>query len=1074
MVFAAPGEALARAEELLGADPSPLHASVAHQVIGIWQRDFGDTRRALAHLRRARDLAARADSAEREADVLATLGVALVHAGRTRAGLAAFEQGVARGSGHTRARVLYRRAYVWWVLGRHGEALEDVRRAIPVLRQADDVIWTARALTLRATVHLALGSVERADADFTAAEALWDTTGQEHDKADAVESRGLAAFRSGDVPAALRLLDEAEERYAKLGTPTFMLTIRRCEVLMAAGLATEALAEADGAIAVLEGIGGQSTRRAELLLVAARAARLAGEPQTSLARAAVAVRLFAGQRRTWYETHARLVLIEARVATGRGSGRLVADAATVAERLAAFGAPAAPEASLLAGRIALDLGWTADAERHLAVAARSRHSGPPLARMTGWAAQALRARAAGSARGVLEACRRGLDVLDDHRMTLGASELRARATAQGAELAALAQRASLVSGGPRRLLDWSERWRATVLSAPPTRPPADPVLLTAMTAFRELAARAEETRSDGGRPAPALEREQRRLEREIRSRTLHMRGEAPGDGDRFDVGRLLRRLGDEVRLVELAVLDGRVHVLLCGQGRVRRFEAGLLAEAEAEAEHVQAGLRRLAHPGAEARLPLVEAAGARLQHLLLGPAAAHLGSGPVVVVPPGRLHRVPWSLLPVLRERVLSVSPSASSWLRARDTAAPPGGRQVLVRGPGLASGGAEIPELAERYGAARTPQDGAGRHRPPGRGYGIPPGSVAGDPPEHRLPPGRGSSDPPGRGHGLPPGAAAGVPETRASDTGIHAGATDTGIHAGATDRGDRSGLPGTGSRTETADDGPRPGTTGPGSRTTAPTRATPPRLPDDHIRPGASEPETQPGKTGREARPPAPGGGIATPAAGEGAPLATGGPGSAGAVGGDEVRGPGAWVAAQGADGRLPPARAAQSPGGPAPRGGPTVLEGDEARVPRVLRELDGAALAHIAAHGTFRADSPLFSSLRMADGPLIVHDFERLDRSPYRIILPCCDTARFASVGADELLGLVTALLPLGTAGVVACTAPVNDAAAVPLMLALHKGLDAGLSLAEALRDARASLPGDAVHQATGWAFTAFGAA
>ncbi|WP_370665069.1 CHAT domain-containing protein, partial [Streptomyces sp. IBSBF 2507] len=158
----------------------------------------------------------------------------------------------------------------------------------------------------------------------------------------------------------------------------------------------------------------------------------------------------------------------------------------------------------------------------------------------------------------------------------------------------------------------------------------------------------------------------------------------------------------------------------------------------------------------------------------------------------------------------------------------------------------------------------------------------------------------------------------------------------------------------------------------------------------------------------------------------------------------------------------------------GATVVLEGGDARVPRVLRELDGAALAHIAAHGTFRADSPLFSSLRMADGPLIVHDFERLDRSPYRIILPCCDTARFASVGADELLGLVTALLPLGTAGVVACTAPVNDAAVVPLMLALHKGLDAGLSLAEALRDARAALPGDAVHQATGWAFSAFGAA
>ncbi|CAM5397976.1 Tetratricopeptide (TPR) repeat protein OS=Streptomyces griseomycini OX=66895 GN=FHS37_005691 PE=4 SV=1 [Streptomyces griseomycini] len=759
--------------------------------------------------------------------------------------------------GHTRARVLFRRGYAWWVLGHHQDALEDVRRAVPVLRQADDVIWTARALTLRATVHLALGAVERADADFTAAEALWDTTDQEHDKADAVESRGLAAFRSGDVPAALRLLDEAEERYAKLGTPTFMLNIRRCEVLMAAGLAAEALAEADAAIRTLDGIGGQSTRKAELLLAAARAARLADDPQTAIARAALAVKLFAGQRRTWWETHARLVLIGARHAAGRGSGRLVADAAAVAEKLVALGAPAAPEASLLAGRIALELGWTADAERHLAAAARSRRGGPPLARMTGWAAQALRAQAAGSARGVLEACRRGLDVLDDHRMTLGASELRARATAQGAELAALAQRASLVSGGPRRLLVWSERWRATALSAPPTRPPADPALLSGMTAYREIAARAEEARMEG-KPVPALEREQRRLEREIRSRTLHMRGEAPDGGDRFDVGRLLDRLGDsdDGQLVELAVLDGRVQVLLCGRGRVRRFEAGPLAAAETEAEHVQAGLRRLAHPGAEARLPVVEAAGRRLEELLLGPAAAHLGAGPVVVVPPGRLHRVPWALLPSLRERVLSVSPSASSWLRARETAPPPGGRQVLVRGPGLATGGAEVPELAGRYGGA--------------------------------------------------------------------------------------------------------------------------------------------------------------------------------------------------------------------------TVLEHDAATVPRVLAELDGAALAHIAAHGAFRADGPLFSSLRMADGPLIVHDFERLDRSPYRIILSCCDTARFATVGADELLGLVTALLPLGTAGVVACSAPVNDAAVVPLMIALHEGVGAGLSLAQALRDARAALPGDALHQATGWAFSAFGAA
>ncbi|WP_437076353.1 CHAT domain-containing protein [Streptomyces sp. enrichment culture] len=855
MVFSHPNDALARAQQALEADPSPLDASIAHQVMGIWQRDFGDLRMALRHLRRARDLAARAESPEREADVLGTLGVALVHAGRTRQGLEALQQGVQCARGHTRARVLYRRAYVWWVLGHHREALEDVRRAIPVLRQADDVIWTARALTLRATVHLALGAVDRADADFTAAEALWDTTGQEHDKTDAVESRGLAAFRSGDIPAALRLLDEAEQRYAALGTPTFMLNIRRCEVLMAAGLAPEALAEADAAIAVLDGIGGQSTRKAELLLAAARAAGLVGDPHTAIARAALAVRLFAAQRRTWWETHARLVLIEARVAAGRSSGRLVADAAAVAEELAAFGAPAAPQASLLAGRIALGLGWADEADRYFARAASSRHSRTPLTRLTGWTAQALRDQAAGRHRAVLEACRRGLDAVDDYRTAHGASEQRAMAIMRGAELAAIAQHVSLRGGRPRRLLMWSERWHATVLSAPPIRPPADPALQRDLTAFREIAARAEAARMDG-RPVALLEREQRRLEGEIRSRTRALRSETLGDGQRFAPAGLLSELGDTARLVELLVHEGRVHALLCAEGRVRRFEAGPLTGAETEIQHIQTGLRRLAHPGSELRLPMVEAAGRRLEELLLGSASAHLGSGLVVVVPHPRLRDVPWALLPSLRERVFSVAPSASNWLRARATKPPPSLRRVLVQGPGPATALAALPKLVE--------------------------------------------------------------------------------------------------------------------------------------------------------------------------------------------------------------------------PHGGTIVLAGDEARVPRVLEALEGATLAHIDAHGTFRTDSPLFSSLRMADGPFLLHDLERLERSPYRIILMTEGTRSPASATSDPLLSLVTALLPLGTAGVVASNAPVNDVAAGHLLSALHRGLAAGLSQAEALRDARAVLPTDALHLSTGWAFTAFGGA
>ncbi|MEV8635329.1 CHAT domain-containing tetratricopeptide repeat protein [Streptosporangium sp. NPDC051023] len=852
MVFARPKDALAGAHALLAVGPTPYDASVAHQVIGIWHRDFGDLTVAIGHLRRARVLAARSGSPDREADVLATLGAALIHAGRTRHGMGALQQAVARGEGLTAARVLYRRGYVWWVLGNHREALADLRQAIPVLRRSHDTIWTARALTLRATVHLALGSAEQAEADFVAAELLWAGTDQDHDKADAVENRGLAAFRAGDLPMALRHFDEAARRYTELGTPMFVLNIRRCAALLAAGLATEALEEADAAASLLARRGGQSTRGAELLLTAARAAIAAGDPHAAMARATLAARQFSRQRRDWWHAHARLVLLQARFAAGQVSGRLVGDAAAVAARLAGLGSPEAVQAELLAGRTALALGRADEAARHLTVAARTRNRGPALARVDGWVAHALCAEAAGRTHTLLGACRRGLDLLDEHRMTLGASELRARAAAQGAELALLAQRVALAKGDPRRLLEWSERWRATALTIPPTRPPDDPELLRAVTAFREIASRVEEARGQGV-PVPSLERELRRLERDIRAHTLRTRsGEGP-HGHRFRVASLLERLEDGW-LVEIVAIDGTLHVLLCGRGRVRRFTAGRFADAALEADHARAGLRRVAYRRPGDWLPLLEAGGRRMEEALLGPAVRHLGEGPVVIVPPGRLHGVPWTLLPSLRGRVLSVSPSAGAWLRARQVP-PSGERVVLVKGPGLATGGAEVPKLATRYGTAKVLHDGT--------------------------------------------------------------------------------------------------------------------------------------------------------------------------------------------------------------------------ARAAAVLAAIDGSRLTHIAAHGTFRADSPMFSSLRMDDGPLTVHDFERLDRAPHRMVLSSCDSGRLQPVGADELLGLATALLPLGTAGIVASSLPVDDEAVIPLMLSLHDGLRDGMSLAEALCDARERLPRDALHQATGWSFSAIGA-
>ena len=57
--------------------------------------------------------------------------------------------------------------------------------------------------------------------------------------------------------------------------------------------------------------------------------------------------------------------------------------------------------------------------------------------------------------------------------------------------------------------------------------------------------------------------------------------------------------------------------------------------------------------------------------------------------------------------------------------------------------------------------------------------------------------------------------------------------------------------------------------------------------------------------------------------------------------------------------------------------VLRDGSATVESSLAALDGATLAHVAAHGRFRRDSPMFSCLVLDDGPLTVHDFELLHR-------------------------------------------------------------------------------------------------
>jgi tetratricopeptide (TPR) repeat protein len=130
--------------------------------------------------------------------------------------------------------------------------------------------------------------------------------------------------------------------------------------------------------------------------------------------------------------------------------------------------------------------------------------------------------------------------------------------------------------------------------------------------------------------------------------------------------------------------------------------------------------------------------------------------------------------------------------------------------------------------------------------------------------------------------------------------------------------------------------------------------------------------------------------------------------------------------------------------------LLTGSDARAETVRDGLEGAALAHIAAHGEFREGNALFSRLRLADGPLMVHDLDELAVPPRLVVLSACDIGR-ADEG-DAVLGMAGALLALGTATVVAGVTPVRDEVTPAFMTAFHTGLAEGRTPSQAL----ASIP------------------
>jgi len=130
------------------------------------------------------------------------------------------------------------------------------------------------------------------------------------------------------------------------------------------------------------------------------------------------------------------------------------------------------------------------------------------------------------------------------------------------------------------------------------------------------------------------------------------------------------------------------------------------------------------------------------------------------------------------------------------------------------------------------------------------------------------------------------------------------------------------------------------------------------------------------------------------------------------------------------------------------PTVLSGPSATVGAVLGGIATTDVAHLACHGSFRADNPLFSTLAMVDGRITVHDLQGRGPLPGTIVLSACSVASAGALRGGTLLGLSSALMSFGVADVIAPLTPVNDERVADSMVELHRALAAGVAPPDAL--------------------------
>jgi hypothetical protein len=135
----------------------------------------------------------------------------------------------------------------------------------------------------------------------------------------------------------------------------------------------------------------------------------------------------------------------------------------------------------------------------------------------------------------------------------------------------------------------------------------------------------------------------------------------------------------------------------------------------------------------------------------------------------------------------------------------------------------------------------------------------------------------------------------------------------------------------------------------------------------------------------------------------------------------------------------------------GNARLFMGAEATEEKLRLHGPGSRFIHIATHGYFRQDNPMFSSIRLGKSLLSLFDLYQLRFDAELVTLSGCGTGMNVVIGGDELIGLVRGLLYAGAQTLMVSLWEVHDQSTAEFMRDFYQGYRESANKANALRTA-----------------------